>query len=40
MSEKEKKEIDDFISKIPPSKDAVSDEGVAETMDLIESYSA
>lgn len=40
MSEKEKKEIDDFISKIPPSKDAVSDEGVAETMNLLESLSA
>lgn len=40
MSEKEKKEIDDFISKIPPSKDAIDNEGVAETMSLIESFTA
>lgn len=38
MSEKEKKEIDDFISKIPPSKDAASDEGVEEALNLVDSY--
>lgn len=40
MSEKEKKEIDDFISKIPPSKDAADDEGVEEALNLVDSYES
>lgn len=40
MGEDERKKIEDFISKIPPSKDAADmQEGLEETMNLLESYT-